>query len=87
MKTIERIIHTISRFAFGLGLVLALVCAFVIVTSDHALDSTQVEQPAEVVRLDPVIVTISAERFDAIRAEMGGPAMLVRTPRGKTSEG
>ena len=87
MKTIERVIHAIGRFAVGLGSVLALVCTFVIVTSDHALGLTEVTQPAEVVRLDPVVVTISAERFDAIRAEAQGPSRLVRTPGRKTNEG
>lgn len=87
MKTIERLIHAIGRFAFGLGLALALVCAFVIVTSDHALDPTQVARPADVVRLDPVVVTISAERFAEIRAEEREGSMLARTRVRKPNEG
>ena len=87
MKTIERIMRVIGHLAVGLGSALALVCVFVVVTSDHALDPTQVARPAEVVRLDPVVVTISTARFDAIRAEARGPSMLVRTPDRKAKEG
>jgi hypothetical protein len=75
MKTIERIIHSISRFVFGLGVGLALTSAYVIVASGP--DLLGAKAPAEVVRLDPVEVTISAERFKEIRAEAEPPTKVV----------
>lgn len=87
MKALEKIIHTIGRFAFGIGLGIALVCAYVIVSNAPALDATPVARPADIVRLDPVVVSIPAERFDAIRAEEGSASMLVRTPERKAGEG
>ena len=87
MRTIEKIIGGIGRFAFGLGSALALVCVFGIVTSDHALDATQLARTAEIVRLDPVVVTISRERFAEIRAEEREGSMLARTRVRKPNEG
>ncbi len=75
MKTIERIIRTLSRFVFGLGVGLALTSAYVIVTSGAALTG---RPPAarDVVRLDPVVVTISRERFDTLYAEAHPPEKI-----------
>lgn len=87
MKALEKISHTVGRFAVGIGLGLALVCAYVIVSSAPALDAPPAARPAGVVRLDPVAVTISAERFDAIRAEGRGSSILVRTRERKPNEG
>jgi hypothetical protein len=75
MKTIERIIHSISRFVFGLGVGLALTSAYVIVASGPDLLGAKV--PTEVVHLDPVEVKISAERFKEIRAEAEPPTKIV----------
>lgn len=36
MKALEKIIHAIGRFSFGIGLGIALVCAYVIVSSPPA---------------------------------------------------
>jgi hypothetical protein len=68
MESMERFIYSMSRFVFGLGIGLALTSAWVIVTTGGDL---LLGRPvaAEVVRLDPVEVTISAERYDAIRAD------------------
>ncbi len=77
MKALERISHTIGRYAVVVGSALAVACVVAIVSSPRAIEPAQVDQPAEVVRLDPVIVTISAERFDAIHAETSGSSMLV----------
>lgn len=77
MKAHEKLIRIIGRFAVGVGSALAVVCVVAIVSSAPALGPTQAVQPAEVIRLDPVIVTIAAERFDAIRAELDGPSRQV----------
>ncbi len=81
MKAHEKLIRIIGRligrFAVGVGSALAVVCVVAIVSSAPALGPTPVVQPAEVIRLDPVIVTIAAERFDAIRAEEDGASRLV----------
>ncbi len=78
MKAIERIIHRVARFAVGFGIGLALVCTFVIVTTDIGPD-TRRSKP--VVHLDPVVVTISAERFAAIASALrGAPPALARAP-------
>jgi len=75
MKLIQRIVHTASRFVFGLGVGVALTSAFVIVTSGSALYTDKA--PPAVVRLDPVTVTISADAFEAARAEADLPPALV----------
>ena len=78
MTLIDRIIHTAGRFAFGFGTALALVCAFVIVAIDPRLDGSTAAAPAEVVRLDPVVVTISADRYDELQAALREPSAVVR---------
>ena len=70
MNTIDHILRGLGRFVFGLGVGLALTSAVVIVANGPAFEARDV-RPADVIRLDPVIVTISAERFNAERA--GGP--------------
>ena len=59
----------VGRFVFGLGIGLALTSAYVIVSGRPDVLGTS-KPEAEVVRLDPVVVTISAERFAELRAEM-----------------
>lgn len=86
MKALEKIIHAIGRFSFGIGLGIALVCAYVIVSSAPAPDAAPVVRPAAV-HLDPIVVIIPAERFDAIRAEERGSSMLVRTAEPKPGDG
>ncbi len=66
----NNLIHDLGRFVVGLGLGLALTSAYVVVTA--VPDLLAPVPPVEAVRLDPVVVTISAERFDALRAEMAG---------------
>ena len=86
MEAFERLIGTVGRFAVGFGCGLALVCAFVVVTTDLG-DSPKAVRPEGVVRLDPVVVTISAERFAEVEAELHGAPVLVRTPDHGASQG
>lgn len=86
MKTIERIIRTVGRFAVGFGTGLALVCAVVIVRTDIGLGPPRVAKPAEAIRLDPVVVTITAERFDALQAESRGATKLAGLVRRHAGE-
>ena len=86
MKALERFIHALARFAVGFGSGLALVCTFVVVTTDVGLGPAKVA-PVEVIRLDPVVVTISAERFAAIRAEATAEPVIVRVPDHGPGEG
>ena len=84
MKAFERLIRTVGHFVVGFGSGLALVCAFVIVTTDLG-ESPKAVRPADIVHLDPVVVTISADRFAEIRAQLDGVPVLVRLPdRGAT---
>lgn len=46
----------------------------------------KIAKPAEVVRLDAVTVTISADRFNAIRAEERSQSILARTFGKKANE-
>jgi hypothetical protein len=68
MERMESFIHGIGRFVFGLGVGLALTSVYVIVTSAPDLMATRTGA-GDVVLLEPVVVTISAARFDAIRTE------------------
>ncbi len=87
MKAIERIVQVVGRFAVGLGIGVALVSAFVIVTTDIGAEARRPSKLPEVVQLDPVVVTISAERFAAIASEMHGRPILARTPNHGAVEG
>ena len=69
MKTFERRIQVLGRFAVGLGIGLALTSAYVIVVNGRAFEEAK---PLEVIRLDPIVVTISNERFAELRAEAVG---------------
>ncbi len=66
MRTIDNLLHNLGRFVFGMGLGVALTSTYVIVTG--APDLLAPMPAVEVVRLDPITVTISRERFDAIYA-------------------
>ena len=86
MKAFERFIGSAGRFAVGFGSGLALVCAFVIVTTDLG-DAPKAVRPEDIVHLDPVVVTISADRFAELRAQMSGVPVLVRTREHGLAEG
>ena len=68
MKAMEGFLYSMSRFVFGLGIGLALTSVYVIVTSTPDLLVTRTGA-GDVIVLEPVVVTISAARFDAIRTE------------------
>jgi len=75
-KSINTLIHGSARFAVAVGTFIALASAVAIITVaptgiEHAKPAT------EVVRLEPVVVTISKARYTAIRAE-AQPSMFVR---------
>ena len=64
-------LNTVGRIAVGLGSATALAAATAVVVA-HGASGLRTERIAgrpDVVRLEPVVVTISAERFAAIRAE------------------
>lgn len=90
MFAISKFIRIVGPRAFQIavhvGAVLALVCAVVIVANAPALFPKKAGPQAEVVVLDPVIVTIEADRFDAIRAESQRASMLVRAFGRKPNE-
>ena len=79
MKTIGRFVHLVGRFAVGVGIGVALVSAFVIVTTDIGGEARRAK-PAEIVHLDPIVVTISAERYAATASELQDGPKLARTP-------
>ncbi len=68
MDKMESFIYSVSRFVFGLGIGLALTSVYVIVSSGPDLLGPR-QAGADIVRLEPVIVTISAERFAAIESQ------------------
>jgi len=86
MKAFERLIRTVGHFVAGFGAGLALVCAFVIVTTDLG-ETPKPVRPEDIVHLDPVVVTISADRFAQIQAELHGAPVLVRTPNQGATQG
>ena len=69
MKKFEKVVRALGRYVVVFGVALAVACASVIVANAPALLPGKTASPAEVVHLDPVTVTISADRFDEIRAE------------------
>ncbi|MGI9025966.1 MAG: hypothetical protein ACR2GP_10360 [Burkholderiaceae bacterium] len=77
MKRFEKVIRTLGRYVVVFGVALAVACASVIVANAPALVPGKTVPPAEVVHLDPVTVTISADRFDEIRAEAEAATKVV----------
>jgi hypothetical protein len=71
-RRIERFVAGAGRFVFGLGIGFALTSVYVIVSSAPDLLSGR-PTPADVIRLDPVVVTISAERFAELHGEADAP--------------
>ncbi len=69
MKKFEKVIRALGRYVVVFGVALAVACASVIVANAPALLPAKTASPSEVVHLDPITVTISAHRFDEIRAE------------------
>ena len=86
MKAHEKIIHALGRYAVVIGSALAVACVVAIVSSPRAIEPAKVVQPAEVVRLDTVVVTISADRFSAIQTEERGRSVLVHVFGGGPKE-
>ena len=87
MSLIDRTIHAVGRFAVGFGTALALVCAVVIVTTGPRLDAPSAAAPAEVIRLDPVVVTISASRYAELQSTLREPSVVVRAAGHRAAEG
>jgi len=79
---IDNLIHSLNARALLFGAAIAMViaaAATVSATGDElGLASKNGAASVEVVRLEPVAVTISTERFDAIRAESLGPSVIAR---------
>ena len=84
MNTVlNNVIHSINTRALIFGAVTALAiaaAATVAATGDEpGVASKKGAASVEVVRLEPVAVTITPERFDAIRAESQSPSMARRS--------
>ena len=75
-KSLNTLIHGAGRFAVGFGTFVALACAIAIINVAPA-GIEQTKAATEVVRLDPVVVTISKARYAAVRAE-AKPSLFVR---------
>ena len=66
-----------ARFAVALGTVVALACAVAIIeVAPNGIENTK--QATEIVRLEPVVVTVSNAQYEAVRAEAQRPSMFVR---------
>ncbi len=75
-KTLNTLMHRAGRLTFAFGTCVALACAVAIIKVAPA--GIENAKPAtEVVRLEPVVVTISKDRYAAVRAETT-PSMFVR---------
>lgn len=79
MNRIDQLLRGLGRFVFGLGVGLALTSAAVIVVNAPAIEARDV-RPADVIRLDPVVITMSAERFDAERDGTPPPEAVAVRP-------
>ena len=78
MKTINTLIHTGGRLAVAFGTFVALACAIAIIkVAPDGIENTRLAQ-SEVVRLEPVVVTVSKAQYDAVRAEAQRPSLFVR---------
>ncbi len=79
MKSIGRFKRVLARYAVGLGIAVAVVCAVGIVSSGKALSP----KGEDVIRLEPVTVTISAERYARIRQELADEERLLAASKAK----
>lgn len=78
-KNLNTLIHGSGRLVVAFGTFIALACAVAIIkVAPAGLENAAVATPTEVIRLAPVVVTISKERYLAIRAETERPSLFVR---------
>ena len=69
MKTYHQLQALAARFAVGIATLVALACVAVIVSNGAALAPRASDRVVDVVQLEPVVVTISFQRFAAIHAD------------------
>jgi hypothetical protein len=70
-----------GRIAVLLGTALAITCAITLAQRASTLPAPKPVSQAEIIRLEPVVVTISAERFTAIHAEAERETLLATRPQ------
>ena len=71
MKTYHQLTALAARYAVGIAMLVALACVVVIVANGTALAPRASDRPIETVALEPIVVTISFEHFEAIHADAG----------------
>ena len=72
--TLNTVMTFVGSVAVGCGAAIAIASAAAVTHEAPSLravplKSVQVGAPAEVIRLEPIVVTISSERFEAIRKQ------------------
>ena len=80
-------LSAVGRWSVALGTTLALACAIAFAYGAPGLRSMHSIGAPDIVRLDPVVVTISKDRFDAIRAEAQGATMIGAAPKKAAGQG
>jgi len=78
MKTYHQLIALAGRFAVGIATLVAVACVVVIVSNGGALAPRASDRVVDAVQLEPIVVTISFERFAAIHA--GATRLFARKP-------
>ncbi len=82
--TLTSVITFIAATAVGCGAAIAIASSAVITHELPMLRPASVKTvPQEVIRLEPVVVTISKSSFEAARKEMSGDAQMARDSSGK----
>lgn len=82
MKTVhtllDRSMDSMARFVVGACTAVALAAAVVVVRAGPELEGGPMNARTEVVRLEPVAVTVSKATFDTVRAEAQRPGVFAR---------
>ena len=86
--TLGNVMTFVGSVAVGCGAAIAIASAAAVTHEAPSLRSkpmqrTQQPAPAEVIRLAPVVVTISNERFEALRNAGTGESKLADAPEVK----
>lgn len=86
--TLTSVMTFVAAAAVGCGAAIAIAStAAVMQESSKAPPAPAKGVPQEVIRLEPVVVTISKTRFEAVRKDLLGDTEVARSAGGKDTRG
>ena len=75
---LDHALNVAGRIAAGFAIAVAVACTVAISYADPEPVAARTQAKPEVVRLDPVVVTMSRDRFEAMHAGMKNDSRLAQ---------